>query len=198
MPIDAIAIGSRATNPAPEKPFVPGTRPCGPIDIRDVCKSCFGTDRGHSNQTKDHNMSIQLNHTIVSAKDRDHSARFLSEMLGLPDPKIVEPFAVVQIGETSLDFVQTSGEIQTQHYAFLVTEVDFDAIFQRVTEHGLHYWADPSHRKKDKINTWDGGRGLYWDDPSGHLLEIITRPYGTGGSTTDNPHPLATNSVKNE
>lgn len=143
-------------------------------------------------------MTIKLDHTIVSAKDRDHSARFLSELLGLPAPKIVEPFSVVKIGDTSLDFIQTSDEIQPQHYAFLVTEADFDAVFQRITERRLPYWADPSHREQDKINTWDGGRGVYWNDPNGHLLEIITRPYGTGGSTTNNPHPLSTSATPSE
>jgi len=135
-------------------------------------------------------MTIHLNHTIVSARDADDSARFLSEILGLPPPKRVGPFAVVQIGETSLDFIETTDEIQPQHYAFLVSEVEFDEIFRRVQERNLPYWADPHRRDEGKINTWDGGRGVYWDDPGGHLLEIITRPYGTGGTTTNNPHPL--------
>ena len=135
-------------------------------------------------------MAIYLNHTIISARDRDGSARFLSEILGLPSPVTVEPFAVVQVGDTSLDFIETDEEVHSQHYAFLVTEAEFDAIFQRIKDRGLTYWADPSRRKDGQINTWDGGRGVYWDDPSGHLLEIITRPYGSGGTTTDNPHPL--------
>ena len=140
-------------------------------------------------------MTIHLNHTIVSARDRDSSAQFLSAVLGLPAPETVGPFAVVQIGETSLDFAETEDEIQPQHYAFLVTEADFDAIFQRIEDRGLTYWADPYRRKKGQINTWDGGRGVYWDDPNGHLLEIITRPYGSGGTTTDNPHPLVSESA---
>lgn len=135
-------------------------------------------------------MTIYLNHTIVSARDRDGSARFLSEILGLPSPVTVEPFAVVQVGDTSLDFIESDEEVHSQHYAFLVTEAEFDAIFQRIKDRGLTYWADPSRRKDGQINTWDGGRGVYWDDPNGHLLEIITRPYGSGGTTTDNPHPL--------
>jgi len=140
-------------------------------------------------------MAIFLNHTIVSARDRDGSARFLSEILGLPSPVTVEPFAVVQVGDTSLDFIETDEEVHSQHYAFLVTEAEFDAIFQRIKDRGLTYWADPSRRKDGQINTWDGGRGVYWDDPSGHLLEIITRPYGSGGTTTDNPHPLVAESA---
>jgi catechol 2,3-dioxygenase-like lactoylglutathione lyase family enzyme len=135
-------------------------------------------------------MNIRLNHTIVSARDRDHSAEFLSLILGLAVPKIVGPFAIVQIGETSLDFIEASEAISPQHYAFLVNEDEFDAIFRRIKDRGLSYWADPYRRKEGEINSWDGGRGVYWDDPNGHLLEIITRPYGTGGTTTDNPHPL--------
>ena len=135
-------------------------------------------------------MTIHLNHTIVSARDRDSSAQFLSEILNLPTPEMVGPFAMVQIGETSLDFIETEEAIHPQHYAFLVTEVEFDEIFQRIKARGLSYWADPYRRQEGQINTWDGGRGVYWDDPNGHLLEIITRPYGSGGTTTDNPHPL--------
>ncbi len=135
-------------------------------------------------------MAIHLNHTIVSARDRNLSAQFLSEMLGLAAPKTVGPFAIVQVGETSLDFVDIENEIHPQHYAFLVSEAEFDEIFRRVQARGLPYWADPSRRKEGRINTWDGGRGVYWEDPGGHLLEIITRSYGTGGSTTTNPHPL--------
>lgn len=135
-------------------------------------------------------MTISLNHTIISARDQEVSARFLTEILGLLPPERVGHFTVVQVGETSLDYSRTEDEIHPQHYAFLVTEADFDAIFQRIKDRGLAYWADPSRRKEGEINTWDGGRGVYWEDPNGHLLEIITRPYGTGGSTTDNPHPL--------
>lgn len=138
-------------------------------------------------------MTIHLNHTIVSARDRDSSAQSLSEILGLAAPETVGPFTVVQIGETSMDFTESEGEIHPQHYAFLVTEAEFDGIFQRIKDRGLSYWADPYRRKEGQVNTWDGGRGVYWDDPNGHLLEIITRPYGSGGTTTDNSHPLFAN-----
>ncbi|SLN65032.1 VOC family protein [Oceanibacterium hippocampi] len=135
-------------------------------------------------------MTIHLDHTIVPARDRDGSARFLSEILGLPSPQTVGPFAIVRIGDTSLDFVAAEDDIHPQHYAFLVSEAEFDAIFRRIRDRGLPYWADPGRRDEDRINRWDGGRGVYWDDPNGHLLEIITRPYGSGGTTTDTPHPL--------
>lgn len=135
-------------------------------------------------------MTIYLNHTIVFARDPHRSAYFLSDILGLPAPETIEHFTIVQIGDTSLDFLKTEGEIQSQHYAFLVNEAEFDSIFKRIQEQGLSHWADPYRRKENQINTWDGGRGVYWNDPNGHLLEIITRPYGTGGTTTNMPHPL--------
>jgi catechol 2,3-dioxygenase-like lactoylglutathione lyase family enzyme len=136
-------------------------------------------------------MAIQLNHTIVAARDKDSAANFLTEILGLPGPSLIGPFAVVRVSDdTSLDYVDTDGEITSQHYAFLVEESEFDEIFERIRERRLTYWADPGRRERDQINTWDGGRGVYFDDPNGHLLEIITRPYGSGGTTASRPHPL--------
>lgn len=135
-------------------------------------------------------MAIHLDHTIVQASDRNVSAEFLADVLGLDAPSILDPFAIVEVGETSLDFMQSDGPIRSQHYAFLVNEAEFDQIFERIQKRGLTYYADPGRSKAREINTWDGGRGVYWDDPDGHLLEIITRPYGSGGSTTDTPHPL--------
>jgi catechol 2,3-dioxygenase-like lactoylglutathione lyase family enzyme len=136
-------------------------------------------------------MAIRLNHTIVAAHDKDTSAMFLTEILGLPAPSLLGPFAVVRVGDdTSLDYITADGEITSQHYAFLVDEIEFDEIFERIRERRLTYWADPGRHERDQINTWDGGRGLYFDDPNGHLLEIITRPYGTGGTTASRPHPL--------
>jgi catechol 2,3-dioxygenase-like lactoylglutathione lyase family enzyme len=124
-------------------------------------------------------MTVQLNHTIVHARDKRESARFLSEMLGLRPPAPFGPFLVVEAANgVSLDFIDTSGPITRQHYAFLVSEAEFDAIFARIRQRGLTYWADPGRQRANQFNTHDGGRGLYWEDPSGHLLEIITRPYG--------------------
>lgn len=134
---------------------------------------------------------MHLNHTIVHSHDKRASATFLTELLGLPPPRYAGPFAMVQIdADLSLDFLDVDGTIRQQHYAFLVTEAEFDAIFARVRERGLTYWADPHRRQPGRINNWDGGRGVYFDDPNGHLLELITRSYGTGGSTTRTPHPL--------
>jgi len=136
-------------------------------------------------------MTIRLDHTIVHARDKEVSARFLAEILGLPAPIRLGPFAIVHLGNgTSLDFMNTHGDIAQQHYAFLVSESEFDEIFGRICERKLAYWADPSRREQGRINTWDGGRGVYFDDPDHHLLEAITRSYGTGGTTTDHPHPL--------
>jgi catechol 2,3-dioxygenase-like lactoylglutathione lyase family enzyme len=92
------------------------------------------------------------------------------------------PFTPVEIPNgVTLDYMDTSGSITPQHYAFLVSEDDFDAIFARVRAAGLTYWADPYHRRPGEINHNDGGRGTYFDDPNGHNLEILTRPYGSGG-----------------
>ena len=115
---------------------------------------------------------------------------FLTEILGLPAPSLFGPFAVVRVGDTSLDYMNADGEIRSQHYAFLVSEIEFDEIFKRIRERRLSYWADPGRQERDQINTWDDGRGLYFDDPNGHLLEIITRPYGCGGTAVSRPHPL--------
>jgi catechol 2,3-dioxygenase-like lactoylglutathione lyase family enzyme len=115
----------------------------------------------------------------------------LSEILDVPAPSLIGPFAVVPVShDTSLDYISTDRPITSQHYAFLVDEIEFDEIFARVRERRLSYWADPGRQERDQINTWDGGRGLYFEDPNGHLLEIITRPYGSGGTTTFRPHPL--------
>jgi len=124
-------------------------------------------------------MNVMLNHTIVRSSDKEASARFLVEILGLPEPTTYGPFAVVQVdNDVSLDFADDHGRPHPQHYAFLVSDAEFDEIQSRIVQHGLTYWADPFHTKKNQINTNDGGRGLYWDDPDGHNLEIITVPYG--------------------
>ena len=126
-------------------------------------------------------MPIQLNHTIVRARDKQESAAFLTDILGLPPPTTYGPFLVVEVdNEVSLDFADDHGPVHPQHYAFLVDESDFDDIFGRIKERGLTYWADPFRRRPGEFNTNDGGRGVYWEDPNGHMLEIITRPYGSG------------------
>jgi catechol 2,3-dioxygenase-like lactoylglutathione lyase family enzyme len=127
-------------------------------------------------------VSVQLNHTIVYCRDQQRSAAFLTGILGLPPAASFGHFLVVEADNgVSLDFSDTSGEIAAQHYAFLVGEQEFDAAFGRIREQDVAYWADPGRSQPGVINHHDGGRGLYFEDPDGHMLEIITRPYGSGG-----------------
>jgi catechol 2,3-dioxygenase-like lactoylglutathione lyase family enzyme len=127
-------------------------------------------------------MAVQLNHTIVAATDKKRSAEFLASLLGLEVQPPYGPFLpVVTANGVALDYVDAGDEpITPQHYAFLVSEEEFDAVFGRIREAGLTYYADPGRRRVNEINHNDGGRGLYWSDPDGHFLEIITRPYGSG------------------
>src|SRR3712207_7630483 len=119
-------------------------------------------------------MAVQLNHTIVHARDSEVSATFASEILGLPRPEPFGPFLIVETANgVSLDYMDTDGEITPQHYCFLITEDEFDDIFGRIKERGLQYWADPGKRRPGAINHNDGGRGVYFDDPDGHFLEKI-------------------------
>ncbi len=125
-------------------------------------------------------MKPQLNHTIVAAHDKLESAAFLAEILGLDPPMEWGPFAQVETGNgVAIDFVDST-EVHSMHLAFLVTEAEFDEIFGRIQAAGLAYWADPMRSEPDEINTHDGGRGVYFPDPSDNFLEIITRPYGSG------------------
>jgi catechol 2,3-dioxygenase-like lactoylglutathione lyase family enzyme len=128
-------------------------------------------------------MSISFNHTIVASRDKQESAEFLTDLFGLPSPKAFGPFMVVALEHgASLDYADAGDEdIRRQHYAFLVSEQDFDAIYGRIKERGLPHWADPGANRPGEINTRDGGRGVYFPDPSGHAMEILTRPYGSGG-----------------
>ncbi len=136
-------------------------------------------------------MTVKLNHTIVAARDKDKSALFLSEILGLGPPYLLGPFALVTVGDDlTLDFIATTGHVTSQHYAFLVSESEFDEIFARIKKRELPYWADPYQTKRGQINQWDDGRGVYFEDLNGHLLEILTRPYGSAGTSAENPHPL--------
>ena len=124
-------------------------------------------------------MSVELNHTIVQARDKEATARHLTALFDLPEHTTYGPFAVVQLANgVSLDIADDRGAMHPQHYAFLVTEEEFDAIHGRIVASGLTYWADPFHRQENVVNRNDGGRGLYWLDPNGHNLEILTVPYG--------------------
>ena len=126
-------------------------------------------------------MSVDLNHTIVACSDQHRSAAFLTEILGLPAATRFGRFLVVATDNgVSLDFAETDSAVTTQHYAFLTSEREFTAIFDRITERGISYWADPRRSRPGEINRNDGGRGVYFADPDGHLMEVITRPYGSG------------------
>ena len=122
-------------------------------------------------------MAVQLNHTIVPVRDKAASATFLAEILGIDPPKPFGPFLCVETANgVSLDY-DDRGVPEHHHYAFLVADEEFDAIFARVTQRGLTYWADPGHVQENRIN--NHGRGFYFEDPSGHNLEVLTRPYGS-------------------
>ncbi|WP_145013408.1 VOC family protein [Mycobacterium marseillense] len=129
-------------------------------------------------------MSISFNHTIVASRDKRESAEFLTELFGLPGPKPFGHFMVVQLEHgANLDYADApeGADIPRQHYAFLVSEQEFDAIYDKIRSRGLRHWADPGAQRPGEINHNDGGRGVYFTDPSGHAMEILTRPYGSAG-----------------
>ena len=127
-------------------------------------------------------MSVEFNHTIIHARDKHASAAFLAGVLGLEVGAEWGPFVPVATGNgVTLDFATVpASSITTQHYAFLVSEPEFDSAFGRLEAAGVEYYADPHLSRPHEINRNDGGRGLYFRDPSGHGMEIITRPYGAG------------------
>ncbi|MEV1068293.1 VOC family protein [Streptomyces sp. NPDC050263] len=124
-------------------------------------------------------MSVELNHTIVHSRDNRESAEFLAHILGLEVGAEWGPFVPVDTGnKVTLDFATIPAEsIVMQHYAFLVSDEEFDAAFERIRQAGITYFADPHRRQPGEINHDHGGRGLYFMDPAGHGMEIITRPY---------------------
>ena len=120
-------------------------------------------------------MPVQLNHTIVWCRDKKQSSAYLVRILGCSPAVPFYHFMVVQLANNvSLDFMEKSGPISVQHYAFLMEESEFDATFSRIRNEGLSYWADPGKSRPNEINHNDGGRGVYFDDPNGHVLEILT------------------------
>jgi catechol 2,3-dioxygenase-like lactoylglutathione lyase family enzyme len=124
-------------------------------------------------------MSVELNHTIVTVRDKHQAATHFTEILGLPPYTTYGPFTVVQLANgVSLDFADDHGDPLPRHFAFLVDDAEFDEIFGRIKERGIEFWADPNQHRPGEINHNDGGRGVYWMDPDGHFLEIITVPYG--------------------
>jgi catechol 2,3-dioxygenase-like lactoylglutathione lyase family enzyme len=125
-------------------------------------------------------MAAALNHTIVWCRDRHKSSAFMAEMLGLPEPRTFLHFEIVEAANGgSLDFMEKDGPVAPQHYAFLVSDAEFDAGMARIRDKGQTYWADPARQDPGEINRHWGGRGVYFEDPDGHLLEMITKPYGS-------------------
>jgi catechol 2,3-dioxygenase-like lactoylglutathione lyase family enzyme len=125
-------------------------------------------------------MSVTFNHTIIAAEDSAESARFFRELLELPEAPSWGPFVNVQLADgVLLQFAKPPGhiEIQMQHYAFLLDDELFDRAYQRLCDGGVVHWADPQMRRPGEINNEHGGRGVYFKDPAGHAIELITRPY---------------------
>ena len=127
-------------------------------------------------------MTVELNHTIIWCHDKSASSAFLAEMFDRPAPRTFYHFMVVDLdNRVSVDFMEKAGDVSPQHYAFLVGEAEFDGVLGRIREKELDHWADPARTKPGEINHHFGGRGVYFADPDGHLLEAITRPYGSEG-----------------
>jgi catechol 2,3-dioxygenase-like lactoylglutathione lyase family enzyme len=125
-------------------------------------------------------MAVELNHTIIWCRDKLASSAFLADMFALDPPEPFLHFMVVRLANhVSVDFMQKDGPVAPQHYAFLVGEAEFDSVMDRLAARGLDYWADPARTRPGEINRHFGGRGVYFADPDGHLLEAITTPYGT-------------------
>jgi len=121
-------------------------------------------------------MTVELNHTIVPANDKHASAQFLADLLGIPVAGEAGPFVQVELGNgVTLDFMNRD-DVTWQHYAFLVDDDTFDAAYKKLLDAGVETWADPDHNEPGEINTRWGGRGVYFPDPSGHNMEILTRP----------------------
>ena len=120
-------------------------------------------------------MTVQLNHTIVWCRDNVDSSAFLTHVLGLPPARPFVNFMVVELENgVSMDFMAKDGEIAPQHYAFLVGDDEFDSGLERIKAAGQTFWADPARTRPGEIDRRPGGRGFYFHDPDGHLLELMT------------------------
>ena len=123
-------------------------------------------------------MTATFNHTIIAATDRDESARFYRELLELTEAPSWGVFTNLQLDDgVLLQFAEPPVEIQMQHYAFLVDDDLFDRAYDRLRDRGVVHWADPRMKRPGEINHEHGGRGVYFKDPAGHGIELITRPY---------------------
>ena len=130
-------------------------------------------------------MSIRFDHTIVPSTDKERSAQFYAATLGLPQARTEGPFLALDFGNDVAFYIAGwHSEVEQQHYAFLVSDAEFDAIHARLLERAQDHWADPHTKLSGQINHDDGGRGVYFRDPDGHLLEVITVRYGGRPSTS--------------
>jgi len=125
-------------------------------------------------------LSVEFNHTIVHARDNRESAEFFAGLLGLEITAEWGPFIAVGLSNgVALDFATIPAErIAPQHYAFLISEAEFDAAYAQIRQRGIEHWADPHQQQPGTINHNDGGRGVYFLEPAGHAMELITVPYG--------------------
>jgi catechol 2,3-dioxygenase-like lactoylglutathione lyase family enzyme len=123
-------------------------------------------------------MSVELNHTIIPARDKWASAKFLADILNLEAGPQWGHFVPVRTSNgVTLDFDERE-DFRPLHFAFLISDAEFDAAFARIRAADTRYYADPRRSKPGEINHHHGGRGVYFDDPNGHLFELITQPYG--------------------
>jgi catechol 2,3-dioxygenase-like lactoylglutathione lyase family enzyme len=121
-------------------------------------------------------MAITLNHTIVPSRDKDAAARFFADMFGLNYEPSDGYFAPVRVNQTlTLDFDDDVDAFDVHHYAFHVSDPEFDAILDRVQKAKVAYGSDPWNLENGRLNSWNGGRGFYFRDPNGHILEVMTR-----------------------
>jgi len=119
-------------------------------------------------------MTIQLNHTIVPAHDPKASAQFLADILGLPiDPPMAHFTPITLANQVTLDY-DRADDFDSHHYAFGVSEEEFDAAFGRIQDGGIAFFADPACQRAGQIYGSHGRRGVYFRDPDGHLMEILT------------------------
>ena len=121
-------------------------------------------------------MGVELNHTIVPARDKLAAARFFAKIFGLTFLGPGEHFAPVRVNETLTLLFDDDEGFESHHYAFHVSDADFDAILGRVKKAGLGYGSAPWSLDDRKLNDWNGGRGVYFTDPDGHVLELMTVP----------------------
>ena len=144
-------------------------------------------------------MSVELNHTIIPAKDKWASAKFLADILNLEAGPEWGHFVPVKTDNgVTLDFSDAEG-FRPQHYAFLVSDAEFDAALARIRAAGVKHYANFRRERPGEINHLYGGRGVYFDDPNGHVLELITRPYGPTpeGGRAESPYASSNSGSRN-